>query len=93
MIKRVFLSIVVLFLMSSMGLFAQADLERTENQMKSAIHKESEVQKEVENWTEDKVDLVAEIRTIQTTNTWLEYQNQKEILETRDLMSILKRVE
>ena len=77
MIKRILLSTVILLLMANMGSFAQADLERTEDQMKSAIQREGQAQKKVESWAGNKEDLVSEIRTIQTTNTWLEYQNQK----------------
>ena len=77
MIRNVLLSTVVFLLMADMASFAVADLERTEKQMKSAIQREDQAQKTVENWAEDKDDLVSEIRTIQTTNTWLEYQNQK----------------
>jgi hypothetical protein len=77
MVKRILLSTVVLLLMANLAAFAQADLERTENQMKSAIQREGQTQRKVESWTTDKEDLVSEIRTIQTTNTWLDYQIQK----------------
>ena len=77
MVKRILLSAVVLLLMANLAAFAQADLERTENQMKSAIQREDQAQRKVESWTADKEDLVSEIRTLQTTNTWLDYQIQK----------------
>ena len=78
MIKRILLlTTVVLFLMTNAGSFALTDIDRTENRMKSAIQRESQTQKKVESWAEEKEDLVSEIRTIQTTNTWLEYQNRK----------------
>lgn len=77
MIKRILLSTAVLLLMTNFTAFAQADLERTENQMKSAIQREDQAQRKVEGWIAEKEDLVAEIRTIQTTNTWLDYQIQK----------------
>ena len=77
MIKRIFLSTTVFLLMANLFVFAQTDLEKTENTMKSAIEREGQVQEKIENWTSDKEDLVSEIRTIQTTNTWLEYQIQK----------------
>lgn len=77
MVKRIFISAAVLFLTANFFLFAQADLEKTENRMKNAIQREDTAQKKVERWAEEKEDLVAEIRTIQTTNTWLEYQIQK----------------
>ncbi|MGD9159912.1 MAG: DUF3450 domain-containing protein [Desulfobacteraceae bacterium] len=77
MFKRILLSVFALLLMANLTAFAQTDIERTENQMKSAIQRESKAQKKVESWTDNKEDLVSEIRTIQTTNSWLEYQNQK----------------
>ena len=77
MIKRIFLQTVVLLLMANLAAFAQTDLERTEKQMESAIQREDQAQRKVESWTEEKEDLVSEIRTIQTTNTWLDYQIQK----------------
>ncbi len=77
MIKRILLSTVVLLLMANLSAFAQTDLERTENQMKSAIQTEDQAQRKVETWAADKEDLVSEIRTIQTTNMWLDYQIQK----------------
>jgi DNA polymerase II small subunit/DNA polymerase delta subunit B len=45
--------------------------------MKSAIQREGQAQRRVEDWVTDKEDLVSEIRSIQTTNTWLDYQIQK----------------
>jgi len=78
MVKRILLSTtVVLLFMANPAAYAQADLEKTENQMKSAIQRESQAQKEAESWAADKEDLVSEIRTVQTTNTWLNYQIQK----------------
>ena len=77
MVKRILLFSGVLLLMANVAAFAQADLERTENQMNSAIEREGKAQKKVDNWTVKKEDLVSEIRTIQTTNTWLNYQIQK----------------
>lgn len=77
MIKRILLSTVVLLLTANLAAFAQADLERTEDQMKDAIQREGQAQQKVESWTADKEDLVSEIRTIQTTNTWLDYQIRK----------------
>ena len=77
MFKRILLSVSVLLLVANLAVFAQTDVERTESQMNSAIQSEGTAQKKVEKWTDDKEDLVSEIRTIQTTNTWLEYQNQK----------------
>lgn len=77
MIQRILLPTVVLLLMANFAAFAQADIERTETQMKSAIQREDQAQRKVENWAADKEDLVSEIRTTQTTNTWLDYQNQK----------------
>ena len=76
MIKRVLISTVILLLAVNLHLFAQPDLEKTENSMKSAIQREDQAQKSVESWVNDKEDLVSEIRTIQTTNTWLEYHNR-----------------
>lgn len=77
MIKRILLPTVVLLLMVNLMAFAQTDLEKTENQMKSAIERENQAQKKVVAWADAKGDLVSEIRSIQTTNTWLDYQNQK----------------
>ena len=77
MTKCVLLSTAVFLFMICPGASAQVDLEKTENRMKSAIQIESQAQEKVENWTAGKEDLVSDIRTIQTTNTWLEYQNQK----------------
>ncbi len=77
MIKRVLLSTAVFLFMAIPGASAQVDLEKTENRMKSAIQREGQAQKKVDSWAADKEDLVSEIRTIQTTNTWLEYQNKK----------------
>lgn len=77
MIKRILLPTVVLLFMANLAAFAQADLERTENQMKSAIQREDQAQRKVESWAAEKEDLVSEIRSIQTTNTWLDYQIQK----------------
>ena len=77
MVKRILLSTVVLLFMANLAVYAQVDLEKTENQMKSAIQREGQVQKEAESWAANKEDLVSEIRTVQTTNTWLNYQIQK----------------
>jgi hypothetical protein len=77
MIKHILLLTVVLLRIIIPSTYAQADLEKTETQMKSAIQVEAQAQKNVDSWVEDKEDLVSEIRTIQTTNTWLDYQIQK----------------
>ncbi len=77
MIKRILFSIIVIFLTVNLTVSAQTDPEKTENRMKNAIQREEQAQEKVENWTSDKADLVSEIRTKQTTNTWLDYQIQK----------------
>ena len=77
MVKGILLSTIVLLLMVNITPFAQTDIEKTENQMTSAIKREGRAQETVDRWTTEKEDLVSEIRTIQTTNTWLDYQIQK----------------
>ncbi len=77
MVKRILLFTIIFFFQANLAVFAQADPEKAETQMKNAIQIEGQAQKEVDNWASEKDDLVSETRTIQTTNTWLDYQIQK----------------
>ncbi|MBN1906356.1 MAG: DUF3450 domain-containing protein [Deltaproteobacteria bacterium] len=77
MVKHILVFTIVFIFQANPAVFARADLEKTETEMKNAIKIEGDAQREVDTWASEKDDLVSEIRTIQTTNTWLDYQIQK----------------
>ena len=77
MVKRILLSAVALLFAANLSITAHADIEESEEKITSAIERENRAQDKVADWAVQKENLVSDIRTIQTTNTWLEYQIQK----------------
>ena len=77
MIHRILLASVALLLATSFAAFGQADPQRTESRMSSAIEIEAQAQKKAEDWAVGKEDLVLEIRDVQTTIAWYEYNIKK----------------
>ena len=77
MIHRIILTSVVLLLAASFAAFGQADPQRTESRMSEAIQREAQAQGKAEDWTVGKQDLIDEIRDVQTTIAWYEYQMKK----------------
>jgi hypothetical protein len=77
MIHRILLTAVALLLATSFAAFGQADPERTESRMSEAIGIEARAQKKAEDWTIGKEDLIFEIRDVQTTTAWYEYNIKK----------------
>jgi septal ring factor EnvC (AmiA/AmiB activator) len=77
MIHRILLTTVVLLLATGFAAFGQADPQKTERQMSDAIQREARAQEKAEDWTSEKQDLINEIRDVQTTITWYEYQIKK----------------
>ena len=77
MIHRILLTAVSLLLATSFAAFGQADPQRTESRMSSAIDIEARAQAKAEDWAVGKEDLVLEIRDVQTTIAWYEYNIKK----------------
>ena len=77
MIHRTILTSVVLLLATSFAAFGQADPQRTESRMSAAIQTEAQAQAKADDWTIGKEDLIDDIREVQTTITWYEYQIKK----------------
>ena len=77
MIHRIIIASVVLLLATSLAAFGQADPQRTESRMSSAIQREAQAQAKADDWTMGKEDLIHDIRDVQTTITWYEYQIKK----------------
>ena len=77
MIYRILLTTVVLLLATSFAAFGQADPQRTESLMSGAIQREAQAQEKADDWAIGKQDLIDEIRDVQTTMTWYEYQIKK----------------
>jgi septal ring factor EnvC (AmiA/AmiB activator) len=77
MIHRIIVTSVILLLATSLAAFGQADPQRTESRMSAAIQTEAQAQEKAEDWAVGKQDLVDEIRDVQTTITWYEYQIKK----------------
>ena len=77
MIHRILLTAVALLLATSFAAFGQADPQRTESRMSSAIEIEARAQGKAEDWAIGKEDLVYEIRDVQTTIAWYEYNIKK----------------
>jgi len=77
MIHRILLTTVALLLATSLAAFGQSDPQRTEGRMSSAIEIEARAQDKAESWAIGKEDLVYEIREVQTTIAWYEYNIKK----------------
>ena len=77
MIHRILLTAVALLLATSFAAFGQADPQRTESRMSNAIEIEARAQGKAEDWALGKQDLVDEIRDVQTTIAWYEYNIKK----------------
>ena len=77
MIHRILLTTVALLLATSLAAFGQSDPQRTEGRMSSAIEIEARAQDKAEDWAIGKEDLVYEIREVQTTIAWYEYNIKK----------------
>ncbi len=77
MIHRILLTAVALLLATSFAAFGQADPQRTESRMSNAIEIEARAQAKAEDWAIGKEDLVYEIREVQTTIAWYEYNIKK----------------
>ncbi len=77
MFRHILLSAIAMLLTAGFSVTLKADIEGTEGKVTSAIERENLAQGKVEEWSAKKEDLVSEIRTVQTTNTWLEYQIRK----------------
>jgi hypothetical protein len=77
MIHRILLTAVAMLLATSLAVFGQADPQRAESRMNSAIDTEARAQKKAEDWAIGKEDLIFEIREVQTTIAWYEYNIKK----------------
>ena len=77
MIHRILLAAAALLLATSFSAFGQADPQRTERRMSDAIEVEARAQKKAEDWAIGKEDLIFEIREVQTTIAWYEYNIKK----------------